>query len=50
MLIAVPPNESAGRLTGPPADLPAQAYKAQELAKLSVPTGILSGFIAGYAI
>ena len=46
VLIAVPPGELAG-LTGRAAELAGQAYKAHELAKLSVPVGILSGLLAG---
>jgi PTS system N-acetylglucosamine-specific IIC component len=46
VLIAVPPDVIVG-LTGQARDLAAAAYKARELAKLSVPTGILSGLIAG---
>jgi N-acetylglucosamine PTS system EIICBA or EIICB component len=46
VLIAVPPDVLVG-LTGQARDLAAAAYKARELSKLSVPTGILSGLIAG---
>ncbi|HET9389824.1 MAG TPA: N-acetylglucosamine-specific PTS transporter subunit IIBC [Steroidobacteraceae bacterium] len=46
VLIAVPP-EALVSLTGTARDLAAAAYKAHELAKLSVPAGILSGLIAG---
>jgi N-acetylglucosamine PTS system EIICBA or EIICB component len=46
VLIAVPPEAISG-LTGQAAGLAAQAFKAKELAKLSVPSGILSGLIAG---
>lgn len=46
VLIFVPPDAVAG-LTGQLHDLAAAAYKARELAKLSVPAGILSGLIAG---
>ncbi len=46
VLIGVPPDIVAG-LAGQPHDLAAAAYKARELAKLSVPVGILSGLIAG---
>ncbi len=45
VLIAVPPAELAD-LTGRARDLASAAYKAQELAKLSVPVGILSGLTA----
>ena len=45
VLIAVPPDVVAA-LTGQHAISP-RAYKARELAKLSVPVGILSGVIAG---
>jgi PTS system N-acetylglucosamine-specific IIC component len=47
VLIAVPPDVIAG-LTGAASDLAAQAFKAKELAKLSVPTGFISGLMAGY--
>jgi PTS system N-acetylglucosamine-specific IIC component len=46
VLIAVPPDAVAD-LSGRARELAAAAYKAHELAKLSVPTGILSGLIAG---
>jgi len=46
VLISVPPDALAG-LTGQAGDLATAAYKARELAKLSVPAGILSGLIAG---
>jgi PTS system N-acetylglucosamine-specific IIC component len=46
VLIAVPPQTLAG-LAGQARDLAATAYKSRELAKLSVPAGILSGLIAG---
>jgi PTS system N-acetylglucosamine-specific IIC component len=45
-LIGVPAGELAD-FSGRARDLAAQAYKAHELAKLSVPVGILSGLIAG---
>jgi N-acetylglucosamine PTS system EIICBA or EIICB component len=45
VLIAVPPDAVAD-LSGRARELAAAAYKARELAKLSVPTGILSGLIA----
>jgi N-acetylglucosamine PTS system EIICBA or EIICB component len=46
VLIAVPPEALAG-LAGQALDLAAAAYKSHELAKLSVPAGIISGVIAG---
>jgi PTS system N-acetylglucosamine-specific IIC component len=46
VLIGVPPDVLAG-LAGQARDLAGAAYKARELAKLSVPAGILSGLIAG---
>jgi N-acetylglucosamine PTS system EIICBA or EIICB component len=46
VLINVPPAAVAD-LTGRAHDLGVAAYKAKELAKLSVPVGILSGLIAG---
>ncbi len=46
VLIAVPP-EAVADLSGRARELGAAAYKARELVKLSVPTGILSGLIAG---
>jgi PTS system N-acetylglucosamine-specific IIC component len=46
VLIAVPPSALA-ELTGRSRDLAIAAYKAQEIGKLSVPVGILSGLIAG---
>ncbi|HZF16010.1 MAG TPA: N-acetylglucosamine-specific PTS transporter subunit IIBC [Steroidobacteraceae bacterium] len=47
VLIGVPADAIAG-FTGQAQDLAAAAYKAHELAKLSVPAGILSGLIAGW--
>ena len=47
VLIAVPPEAVLG-LTGRGHDLAVAAYKAHELAKLSVPAGILSGLVAGW--
>jgi PTS system N-acetylglucosamine-specific IIC component len=44
--LPLPPEIVAG-LSGTLRDLAAAAYKARELAKLSVPLGILSGLIAG---
>ncbi len=46
VFIAVPPSALLG-LTGQARDLAAAAFKSHELAKLSVPAGILSGLIAG---
>src|SRR5579872_1659926 len=46
VLIAVPPDVAAS-LSGQAHDLAVGAFKAHELSKLSVPTGILSGLIAG---
>jgi PTS system N-acetylglucosamine-specific IIC component len=46
VLIGVPPDQLAD-LSARARDLATQAYKAHELAKLSVPVGILSGLIAG---
>jgi PTS system N-acetylglucosamine-specific IIC component len=46
VLIAVPPEAIAG-LAGQARDLAAAAWKARELAKLSVPAGIINGVIAG---
>src|ERR1700677_4734773 len=46
VLINVPPGAIAD-FTGQAHDLAAAAYKAHELAKLSVPAGIISGLTAG---
>jgi len=46
VLIAVPPDVVAG-MTGQMHDLAAAAFKARELAKLSVPVGLISGLTAG---
>ena len=46
VLIDVPPEALAG-LAGQFRDLAAAAFKSRELAKLSVPAGIISGLIAG---
>jgi N-acetylglucosamine PTS system EIICBA or EIICB component len=46
VLIAVPPEALSG-LSDRARELAAAAYKAQELAKLSVPVGILSGLMSG---
>src|SRR6185436_11934975 len=48
VLIQVPPDVSAD-LTGRAVDLAAAAFRDKELAKLSVPLGLLSGLIAGWA-
>jgi PTS system N-acetylglucosamine-specific IIC component len=48
VLIAVPP-EVAANLTGQARDLAVAAFRAKELAKLSVPAGLISGLIAGWA-
>jgi N-acetylglucosamine PTS system EIICBA or EIICB component len=48
VLIDVPPEVTAG-LTGPMSDLAAGAFRAKELSKLSVPVGLISGLIAGWA-
>ncbi|MEO8063946.1 MAG: N-acetylglucosamine-specific PTS transporter subunit IIBC [Pseudomonadota bacterium] len=48
VLIDVPPEVTAG-LTGQISDLAAGAFRAKELAKLSVPVGLISGLIAGWA-
>jgi len=47
VLIAVPP-EVAAELTGRARELAIAAFRARELAKLSVPAGLLSGLIAGW--
>jgi PTS system N-acetylglucosamine-specific IIC component len=46
VLIQVPPEVTAN-LTAPMNELAAAAYRAGQLAKLSVPAGLLSGLIAG---
>ena len=46
VLLAVPPSVIAG-LGGAAAELAAGAWRSQQLAKLSMPVGILSGLIAG---
>ena len=48
VLLAVPPAVTAG-LNAAAAQLAAGAYRTQQLAKLSMPVGILSGLIAGFA-
>ena len=47
MLIDVPPEVTADLDAAARADLAAAAFRAKELAKLSVPAGMLSGLIAG---
>ena len=47
VLIAVPPEVTAD-LPGRAVDLATAAYRAKELAKLSVPAGLISGLIAGW--
>jgi PTS system N-acetylglucosamine-specific IIC component len=47
-VMAVPPETLAG-LEGQARDLAAAAFKARELAKLSVPVGLICGITAGYA-
>jgi N-acetylglucosamine PTS system EIICBA or EIICB component len=47
VLIAVPPEVTA-ELTGRAHDLAIAAFRARELAKLSVPAGLVSGLIAGW--
>lgn len=47
VLISVPPEVTA-QLTGQARDLAVAAFRAKELAKLSVPAGLLSGLIAGW--
>ena len=46
VLLAVPPHITAD-LTGQARDLAAAAFRAKELAKLSIPAGLLSGVFAG---
>src|SRR6187431_1455937 len=46
VLIAVPP-EAVAEFAGQARDLAVAAYRSRELAKLSVPAGIISGVIAG---
>ncbi|MEJ0086886.1 MAG: N-acetylglucosamine-specific PTS transporter subunit IIBC [Pseudomonadota bacterium] len=48
VLIDVPPEVTAG-LTGQMSDLAAGAFRAKELSKLSVPVGLISGLVAGWA-
>jgi PTS system N-acetylglucosamine-specific IIC component len=47
-LMALPPEVAAG-LSGAARDLAVSAFKARELAKLSIPVGLLSGITAGIA-
>lgn len=47
-LLAIPGSVTAG-LAGAAADAAAAAWRAQQLSKLSMPVGILSGLIAGFA-
>jgi N-acetylglucosamine PTS system EIICBA or EIICB component len=47
VLIAVPPEVTA-ELAGRARELAISAFRARELAKLSVPAGLLSGLIAGW--
>jgi len=47
VLIVVPPDATAN-FTGAAVALASKAYRAAELAKLSVPAGILSGLVAGW--
>ena len=46
VLIAVPPAEMAG-LSGKSAELAAAAFRADAIAKLNVPAGLISGLVAG---
>src|SRR3954463_1056128 len=48
VLIEVPPSATAD-LAGRAVDLAAAAFRDKELSKLSVPLGLLSGLIAGWA-
>ncbi len=47
-LIAVPPDVLAAFADQAARDLASAAYKAKELAKLSVPAGILAGLVSGW--
>src|SRR3954451_14277091 len=47
VLIGVPPDATAD-LSGRAIDLAAAAYRAKELAKLSVPAGLINGLLAGW--
>ena len=46
-LVTVPPDALAGFADQAGRDLAAAAYKSKQLAKLSIPAGILSGVVAG---
>jgi PTS system N-acetylglucosamine-specific IIC component len=48
VLLAVPSAVITG-LSGPAAELATSAWRGQQLAKLSMPVGVLSGLIAGFA-
>jgi len=48
VLLSVPASVTMG-LTGSAADLATNAWRSQQLAKLSMPVGVLSGLIAGFA-
>ncbi len=48
VLLSVPASVTAG-LSGAAADLADKAWRSQQLAKLSMPVGVLSGLIAGFA-
>ncbi len=48
VLLTVPGSVTAG-LSSLAAELAAKAWRSQQLAKLSMPVGVLSGLIAGYA-
>ena len=48
VLLTVPGSVTMG-LAGPAAELAASAWRTQQLAKLSMPVGVLSGLIAGFA-
>jgi PTS system N-acetylglucosamine-specific IIC component len=47
VLIAVPPEVTAD-LSGRAVDIAAAAYRVKELAKLSVPAGLINGLLAGW--
>ena len=48
VLLSVPASVTVG-LTGSAAELAGSAWRGQQLAKLSMPVGVLSGLIAGFA-
>ena len=48
VLLTVPGSVTAG-LSGASADLAVGAWRAQQMAKLSMPVGVLSGLVAGFA-